>query len=255
MSAIIMSATDLTMAPSAEERSPAPASRVGSAFPWGRVVLACAVLAAAGGIRWAEEQRVNAVLESGHVSPFPLKSLPMELGPWEVSDRRELTLDPEIERETACVDYIKRHYVHKLTGVWVDLLVLYGPATIAHRPEVCYPGSGFVPVDGPRARAFPIPGGKTATFLSLVFAKGEGGAANRQQVFYALRYPSLSDRWTDEIDLKRVARLPGVYKIQLTRRVTEYERLDINNPCESFLEAMLPEMERRILNRPPASTR
>jgi hypothetical protein len=247
--------TDLTMAPSAVQRPLAPENRVGTGLPWSRVVLACALLAAAGGMRWWQEQRVEAVLASGRQSPFSLKNLPMERGDWKVPGGSEQALDPEIERVTGCVDYIKRHYVHEMTGVGVDVLVLYGPATIAHRPEVCYPGAGFTLVDGPRIRQFDTRGGAKASFLSLIFAKGEGGAADRQQVFYALRYPGLSNQWTEEFDYKKIARLPGVYKIQLMRRVGENERLDQSNPCESFLETMLPEMERRISGHPPAQAR
>jgi len=247
-----MSTTNLTMTPSAVERPPAPESRVGAGLPWGRVALACAVLAAAGGVRWLQEQRVKAVLASGRFSPFSLKSLPMELGSWKVPGGGEQALDPEIASVTGCVDYIKRHYVNEITGVGVDVLVLYGPATIAHRPDVCYPGAGYTVMDGPRIRRFDTSGGKKASFLSLIFAKGEGGATDRQQVFFALRYPGLSNRWTDELDYKKIARLPGMYKIQLVRRVGEYERLDQRNPCEVFLEAMLPEIEHRISGHPPA---
>jgi hypothetical protein len=97
-------------------------------------------------------------------------------------------------------------------------------------------------VSGPHKRTFETSGGK-ATFLSLIFAKGEGGAVDRQQVFYAIRHGA---QWSDEADYKKISRMPGLYKIQLMRRVGENERLDVNNPCETFLEDMLPEMERRI---------
>jgi hypothetical protein len=253
-----MSTTDLTMAPSAaSERSQAPGLRVGTTVPWARVALACALLAAAGGLRWWQEARVQAVLASGQVAPFPLKGLPMTLGDWQVPGGREEVLDEEVVRITGCVDYVKRAYVNQQTGVGVDLLVLYGPATVVHKPEVCYPGSGFEQVGNPREVTFRVPGGR-ADLLSLAFAKGEGGAADRQQVFYAIRHDG---RWTDQIDFKKIARLPGVYKIQLSRRVGESERLDLldmkvegakTNPCEAFLEAMLPELERRIAGSPTA---
>jgi hypothetical protein len=210
------------------------------------VALACVVLAAAGGLRWWQAKRVQATLESGHVSPFPLKSLPMTLGSWQVPGGREEVLEPDVERLTGCVDYIKRHYVNEQTGVGVEVLALYGPSTIAHRPEVCYPGAGYELVDRPQERTFVTPEGGKATFLSLIFAKGEGGAIDRQQVFYAIRY---GRQWTDQVDYKKIARIPGLYKVQLTRRVGESELVDISKPCESFLEAMLPELERGISGR------
>ena len=205
----------------------------------------------AGLLRWWQEQRVKAVITSGRVSPFPLKDLPMTLGNWRVPDNQEDTLTPEVIQITRCVDYIKRNYVNDLTGVAVEVLVLYGPSTIAHVPEVCFPGAGYTLVDGPHARVFPVPGDQ-ASFTSLIFSKGEGGAADREQVFYALRY---GGHWTTVLDFKTINRLPGLYKIQLTRRVGDRERLDISNPCEAFLEAMLPEVERRITNSSSAPSR
>jgi hypothetical protein len=207
------------------------------------------ILIAAGLLRLWQEHRVKTVIESGRVSPFPLKELPTELGSWRVPNNREETLDPEVVQATRCVDYIKRHYVNDQTGVEVEILVLYGPSTIAHKPEVCYPGAGYQLIDGPHQRVFPVADGE-ASLYSLVFAKGEGGAIERQQVFYALRY---GGRWTANLDYKVVNRLPGLYKIQLTRRVGDHERLDLkrdrtSNPCEVFLEAMLPELESRIRN-------
>jgi Protein of unknown function (DUF3485) len=244
-----MSTTDLTVAPSAVERP--LASRTGTGISWSRVALACAILIAAGLLRWWQEQRIQAVIETGKVSPFPLKSLPMTLGSWRVPGDKEGTLEPEIVQATQSVDYIQRHYVNEQTGVGVDVLVLYGPSTIAHVPEVCYPGAGYKQIDAPRSRVFPVVGGQ-AEFTSLIFAKGEGGAVDRQQVFYALRY---GGHWSADLDYKVINRLPGLYKIQLTRRVGERERLDVGNPCEAFLEAMLPEMERRITEPSSASSR
>lgn len=248
-----MSAADLTIAPSPLERPVASAQETRRAFPWGRVFLACAILTAAAGARWLQARQVQAVLDQGRVSPFPLQTLPKQLGNWTAPADQEGTLDPGVVEMTRCVDYLKRHYVNDQTGVGVDVLILYGPATVAHRPEICYPGAGYNLVDGGRVHRFSVSGGQ-AVFLSLIFAKGEGAPADRQQVFYALRYPGhypgLSNQWTYEFDYKRIARLPGLYKIQLTRRVGDQERFDINSPCEAFLEAMLPEMERRISGRP-----
>jgi hypothetical protein len=238
-----MSTTDLTVAPSAAEQPSGVEGRLGTGIPWARVGLACAVLVVAGGARFLQEWRVKTVLKSGQVSPFPLKNLPMTLGSWQVPGGREQILDSEIVQITRCVDYVKRRYVNDQTGVGVEALVLYGPASIAHRPEVCYPGAGYELVDKARVRKLSVPGGQ-ATLLSLTFARGEPGAAERQQVFYSLR---LGSRWTVDVDFKRLERVPALYKIQVVRPVGPGERLDLGiDPCETFLEAMLPELERRI---------
>jgi hypothetical protein len=52
---------------------------------------------------------------------------------------------------------------------------------------------------------------------------------------------------------KRFERIPGMLKVHLARRVTEHERRDIGNPCEAFLEALLPEVERRLAGTMPAA--
>jgi hypothetical protein len=238
-----MSTTDLEAAPSAAEQPSVVEGRLGSGIPWGRVALACAVLVVAGGARFLQEWHVKTVLASGKASPFPLKNLPKVLGTWQVPGGREEVLDSEIVQVTRCVDYVKRHYVNDQTGVGVEMLVLYGPATIAHRPEVCYPGAGYELLDKAHERVLSVPGGQ-ATLLSLTFARGDPGAAERQQVFYSLR---LGGRWTVDMDLKRLERVPALYKVQVVRPVGPSERLDLGvDPCETFLEAMLPELERRI---------
>jgi hypothetical protein len=252
-----MSTTDLAMAPSTVER-PKAAPRRSAGLPWPRVALACALLAAAGGLRWYQGRRVEQIKAAGRESPFPLKSLPMTLGRWTVPDGREGALDDDVVRYLNCADHVRREYVDEQTGVRVDVLILYGPGTIAHQAEVCYPGAGFQLVGGMGVQTFlgPGPDGRTppggpAPFHSLVFQKGEGGAAELEQVLYALRY---GGRWTTEVDYKVIARLPGMYKIQLVRRISGRERLDARSPCESLLEALLPEIERRIAASRPSPT-
>jgi hypothetical protein len=108
-------------------------------------------------------------------------------------------------------------------------------------------------MEEPRTRQITTPGGK-APFLSLVFAKGEGGATERNFVFYALRY---NDRWTAEFNLRQIGRLPSLYKVQVSRRVGPGERLSATekDPCETFLEVLLATLEQRISGRPETTSR
>jgi hypothetical protein len=251
-----MSTTDLTIAPSATEKPSVAEGRPGTGVPWARVALACAMLVVAGGARMFQEWRVQTVIQNGKNSPFPLRGpqgLPMALGSWQVPGQREEELDVGVEQILQCVDYMKRRYVDDQTGVAVEALVLYGPTAIAHQPELCYPGAGFRQLEDARQRWITIPGGK-AQFLSLIFSKGEGGAAERQSVFYALRY---DNRWSVDINYKRLNRLPGLYKVQVSRRLGAGERLAASDtdPCETFLKALLAELEQRISGRPETSSR
>jgi hypothetical protein len=177
------------------------------------------------------------------VAPFPLRELPTTLGEWHVPGDREEPLDPAVVAVLGCTDYVRRTYVDDRTGVAAEVLILYGPATVAHHPEVCYPGAGYRLVAGPEPRSFDT-GAGPGTFAALTFAQGEGGTADLQQVLYALRYGP--EGWTTVNDFRRITRAPGVYKVQLTRPVSPRERLDLGNPSEDLLRALLPELERRI---------
>jgi hypothetical protein len=244
-----MSITDVTVEPqvTAPSSSPSPEPVRGAAARWARVVLACLVLAASGGVRWWQARQVNAVLEEGRTAPFPLAELPMELGDWK---GEPTDLDPKIARRTGATDLITRRYVDQRTGATVEVIVLYGPSTevYGHVPEVCYQAAGYEKVAGPESR--PIRAGEgEAPFRTLVYSKGEGGQADLHEVYYSWRYPS---HWSPEVVgvYKRFERIPGMLKVHLARRVTEHERRDIGNPCESLLHVLLPEIERRL---PPSA--
>jgi hypothetical protein len=217
------------------------------------VGLACLLLAASGGIRWWQARRVEAVLAGGRNAPFPLDELPMALGDW----RGEATeLDPKIARRTGATDLVTRRYVDRRTGAIVEAIVLYGPSTevYGHIPEVCYLAGGYEKVAGPDTRTVRV-GGDAVPFRALLYSKGEGGQADLHEVYYSWRYRT---HWSpDVVNLyKRLERVPGMLKVHLARRVTEHERRDIGNPCESLLESLLPELERRLAAAAsPASAR
>lgn len=222
------------------EQSPAgrPAS---SPRAWARVALACLILAASGGIRWWQSLRVETFLRDARTAPFPLKDLPMDVGSWK---GEVASLDPEIVKATGATDLITRRYVDQKTGAAIEAIVLYGPAAeiSLHRPEVCYPNAGFDLVGGGNTRM--VKSGSLETpFRTLVYSK-RGGLANLQEVYYSWRF---NGRWSPELDIhKQLERTPGMIKVHLARPLTERERRDVGNPFESFLEAMIPEIESRL---------
>jgi hypothetical protein len=219
-----------------------PSRHVGSGFHWLRVVLVCAVLVGSGGVRFWQAWKVDALFETGGKSSFPLQELPLTLGSWQGADA---SLDPQIARKAGASDAISRRYVDQTTGATVELIVLYGPAVelFFHTPEVCYPGAGYTQLDGPDQRVIGT-GGVHAPFRSLVFVKGQVADADRVEVYYSWRYHG---RWTPEFGtFKQFERIPGVYKIQLARRLTEQERRDVGPPCESLLDVLVPEIEHRL---------
>jgi hypothetical protein len=220
---------------------------------WARLAIVAAILAASGGARLWQEQRVERALELGRSSPFPLAGLPMKIGSWE---GHSATMDPRIVRITGSTDLVARRYVDRQTGVGLDVIVLYGPMSdvLFHTPEVCYPSAGFEAMPGVVERPIAIekPSPLTVPFRSLAFTKGEGGLADSQEAYYSLRYDG---RWTTQLTSpKALRRISGMYKVQVSRRISGRERRDVDNPCEPFLAALVGEIETRIAKARPETS-
>jgi hypothetical protein len=228
--------------PDGNRAAPSPGGPAAAAVAWGRVAVVGLLLVAAGATRYWQAGRVGARLEQGRQAPFPLAGLPLALGDWKGIPT---TLDPQLVRATGCTDHVVRHYVDERTGVGVDVIVLYGPAPelFNHTPDVCYPAAGHRLVDGPSLRTVRL-GRRPVPLRHLIFAKGDGARALRQQVYYTWR---VAGRWSLEHgDYKQFERIPDVYKVHLARRVAARERLDVGNPCEAFLQVLLPALEHRL---------
>jgi hypothetical protein len=232
-----------TMNPSAvsSEIASPPLPRPGVAA-WVRVAVVCLLLVASGVIRLAQVRRVDAALASGRQSPFPLETIPHVLGSWKGEGTE---MDDTIVRATGSTDRITRRYVDQRTGVGLDVIVLYGPTSdmFIHRPELCYPKAGYTPFGDVNSR--PVPLGKSAVpFKSLAYTKGEGGQAEFQEIYCSWRY---NGQWfLDVSDPKRSERIPGMYKVQVARRISATENRAIDNPAEAFVELLVAEIERRI---------
>lgn len=216
------------------------------------VVAAVVLLGLSAGIRYRMESAVAARIEATRFSPFPLSEIPLELGPWK---GKEDKLDEYIARKTGSTDYITRRYVNEQTGASLEVLMLYGPAAEMgyHHPMSCYPNAGYVLVGGGDLRPIPfrVDGeDRTVGFRNLVFQRGEGGSAERQQVYYVWKY---SDTYA--LDLGQPSafgRLPGMFKIQVARGLARTEspdgRANAGNPCEDFLARLMPIFESKIEN-------
>jgi len=77
--------------------------------------------------------------------PVPLKEFPLELGNWK---GREEPIPELIQKVANNDDYVSNLYQNSATNEWVSLYVAYSghPRTmLGHRPQVCYPGQGWIP--------------------------------------------------------------------------------------------------------------
>jgi EpsI family protein len=227
------------------------ANRLARGMPWVRLAVVAAVLAASGGIRLWQEHRLGQTLRQGRISPFPLVELPMNLGYWKGQD---ITMDPRLVRRTGSSDVITRRYINQRTGVTIDAVILYGPTSdmFIHTPELCYPAAGFEPLSDTSERPIVVEGVGTVPFRSLAFTKGEGGLTDMQEVYYSLWYDG---HWTTQSTTPKASqRIPGMYKIQISRRISTRERRDLDNPCEPLLVSLISEIESRMVKGRSLST-
>ena len=229
----------------------APASRAAAGRPsWALLAcaaLACALVLGSGALRWWQARRVEAMLQLERESPFPLASLPMTLGDW-VGEKTEL--DPQIVAGTGCNDLITRRYVNRVTGVTVEVIVLHGPASdiFVHSPDWCYPRAGYISAGEAMERTIPC-GDAKMPFRSAAYTKGDPARPDTQEVVFSWRY---NGRWTTTVNRpKEMARVAGMYKIQVSRRLQANEARTVANPCEAFLELLVPVLEAKIRGQSP----
>jgi EpsI family protein len=230
--------------PTTVAANPTPTPRRRRAWAWVRVALACALLLGSAAVQSAQDRRTHVEMEAARVQArFDLNTVPMTMGPWKGQDTQ---LDPLIARGTGADQIVTRRYVNSNTGSALDVILLYGPAVemYIHIPEVCYPAAGYTQAGDAKVRDVTA-GPHQAPFRAMVYAKGEGPHADLQEVYYSWwRY---GRGWSpDPGTQKEFERIPSMYKVQLARRVSDRERRDVGNPCESLLQELLPQMERRI---------
>ena len=172
--------------------------------------------------------------------PFPLKDIPRSFQGWHVLDGSETVLDPLTTRLTGSTDHVLSTYVDETTGVMLSVLVLFGPAepVLPHTPQVCYPSSGFQPVGETVDRDIKIGDHQVATFRSSVFAKSGGRSIIRNAVYHSFL---LDGQWSPSIAGRKLPRKsPGIFKVQIQRRVIEGEKRDGDEPIEDYLQKLLP---------------
>ncbi len=184
--------------------------------------------------------------------PFPLNTIPRTVGDWQVLQGSETVLDPMTTRITGSTDHVIRTYVDEMTGVMLSVLILFGPAepVLPHTPQICYPSSGFQAVGNPVDRDIKIDDTQSARFRSSVFVKSGGRSVIRNTVYHSflLRGP-----WTPAIGNEKFPRKnPGIFKVQIQRRVVDGESLEGNEPIEDFLKKLIPMLDKMIANAPPA---
>jgi hypothetical protein len=211
--------------------------------------LACALVLGSGAVRSWQARRVAAGLEQDRGPKFALDdAVPMALGDW-VGEKTEL--DPQIVARTGSNDLITRRYVNRVTGVAVEVIVLHGPAVdiFIHTPELCYPRAGYSSAGDVLERPVAAGPGVEVPFRSAAYTKGDPARADTQEVYFSWRY---NGHWTTLVNRpKEMERVAGMYKVQVSRRLLPSEARSVANPCEAFLELLVPVLEARIRGQSP----
>ena len=211
---------------------------------WGLV--ASLLLVGSGVVRAVQSSQYAAERDYLVECPFPLSKIPRAIDGWHVLEGSETVLDPLTTRITGSTDHVIRTYVDDMTGVMLSVLVLFGPAepVLPHTPEICYPSSGFVASGGPIERDIEINDRETATFRSSIFVKSGGRSTIRQMVYHSFL---LDGPWSPSVATRKFARKnPGIFKVQIQRRVNEGEKQDADEPIEDFVKKLLPTLEKMI---------
>jgi hypothetical protein len=177
-----------------------------------------------------------------------LESLPLQLGDWQGQpseiDARQLTV-------AEAAGHVSRHYVHRRSSAAVSLLVLAGrPGPLAvHQPEVCYVGSGFVPL-GKKER-WNGPADSSVRGSSFWVGRFARTGADPQTLRVIHAWGPAGDWSAADRPRLEFARLPALYKIYVVRQLsTPDEPLD-KDPALDFLRVAVPAL-RRCLNAAPS---
>ncbi len=230
--------------PASSQASPTPPTAGPTGRGWRLVVVVCLLLGISGAVRYWREFQFLQIKNESETAPFPLRELPMVLGSWRALEGVETTLDPEIARVAGSSDHVLRTYVDDKTGERATVLVLYGLATLVwgHTPEACYPAVGFQPLVAPRDAPIALEDGRTVPFREALYGKSLAGSSTYHEVYYSFRnagewQPDMSGQW------KRFRSHPGMFKIQIERRVKSAELGD--EVCNDLLAGIVEAIEKR----------
>ena len=107
----------------------------------------------------------------------PLKDFPLNVGNWKGTD---IPISETVLKVAGNDDYLMRKYLNSKTGQFVSIYIAFSarPSTMrGHRPEVCYPGSGWVHDDTGNAD-IKLPSGRNLSCMIHRFHKPAPAAEN-----------------------------------------------------------------------------
>lgn len=196
------------------------------------LIVAGAVVNGAATLRWSAFEPDPALTEKLHATEVRFED-------WQASPVP--TDMPTNERSTAT----SRRYASPSTGRSAVVTFISGiPGSVsAHTPDVCYPGSGYKTLRGPKKEKLDLPGGRTVPMYVADFDKKTATKHDRVRV----RWTWAADgewvapdnpRWQFATQLTRV---PVLYKVYLVTPLPDNteERPEDDPTTKAFLIAAL----------------
>jgi hypothetical protein len=169
-------------------------------------------------------------------------SVPMVIGDWKATPSELGSREKKLAGVQAS---LSRVYTNASRGVSVSVVLIGGvPGDIAtHTPDVCYPGAGYT-LNVPTPYEFrPGPDGPRTEFRTAVASKG---GANPSTLRILWSWHS-SKGWAAPEDARwRFATEPALCKLYVIRNSGGADVPPERDPCNDFLGAFLPEVNRTV---------
>jgi hypothetical protein len=207
-----------------------------------QVVLALLLILGTGLVHgmWTSRWRVAHELEEAVAR---LEQAPEDIGEWKASPA---SIDAGSLARAGAIGSWIRTFQHQGSGEVVTVILLCGRAgqMSVHRPEDCYRGAGYDVVTPILRTILDKPDGTPAEFRTALFSKPGPEGASTLRIFWtwytgsAWQAPD-SPRFT-------FARLPALYKLYVIRALSRPEERLERGPAATFLEQLLPELDRAL---------
>ena len=172
-----------------------------------------------------------------------MDALPMDAGDWTGA-----AVEVKSPQAGGVAGTIERRYENRRTGdvVMVSLVCgRAGPVSI-HTPEACYGASGYTV--GTKSRSAVRE--RDGAFWTADAAKSSASAETSLRIYWGWNdgkgWAAPDDaRWT----FVAYRRSPVLYKLYVLRDLSGPAQATKSEPCQAFLQAMLPELDRTLFNR------
>ncbi|HVS38131.1 MAG TPA: exosortase-associated EpsI family protein [Gemmataceae bacterium] len=203
------------------------------------MLAASALLIACGVVHGYWTDRWRAPVETA-AAAARMDALPMEVGDWIGAP-----VEVKNPQSGGVAGAIERRYVNRLNGETVNIFLVCGragPVSI-HTPEACYAANGFVV--GAKSKASVREQG--GDFWSADATKTSAAEETKLRIFWSWNdgkgWTAPNDaRWTFVANRRSAV----LYKLYVLRDLGGPVQASKDEPCQAFLQAMLPQLDRTL---------